>query len=757
MNAEAQQDGATGRSRKRGSALVCTEVLLGNASLGLGSVMFVTLSYLNVARKAYHRDRSFYLAEAGLSAAMVKMNAYQDANISWNESRSYFGDTSRFDSPDWGFKTQLTVDTNGQSRVVSTGRFRGESSEVAATVSLVGGERSIHALFAHALYAGNSSGNTNYLLRIGGSGNGADFVAGDTYSGNDIELTGSAKLRHPELLDDLDNNGVCSEGEEWEEALVLQTFAEPLSQSEFDDYVNSMSAYMDEVYNNGIYDYGEAYVDTIGNGIYEEGEPFTDENDNGVRDPGDEFTDENGNGYWDPGEPFVDQGNGVWDSGEEWIEDEEHTNRRGKKLRVNGRYDQAGGYWKKKRGTWRFYRRSWTADWPAESFEDEPDGVYEGGEPFVDGNGVYDEGEEYLDDRNALYDYGTQATGDIDGMPAPGNGQQVADGGDAAIEPPDLQHMYYHMDKDGNVPFDALARWGHDISVTANDYGGEECITDTSRGEHIFVRNPPTSGSTYSRGKRIRGRTYSQIYDDYGQRVDDYFFEDPTDPTYDSYVMDESIDGTRYTAPMFVDVRPEHNVQLYYVEGNVYLHNVRVYCMRFRRPGTRITIVAKGNITISDEFYYNADYDPNLDREDVNSTIVNNPSDALCLIALKNPDCADSGNIRIGDAQFGTGGAIHAMLYAENTFVDNNLNTANQPFISVFGNMTAGDHVSIMRSGSNRTRLDITLDERIRNGEVIVPGLPHPVGQQRRIILDTEWAAVAGTWSGCTCRLCQGL
>jgi hypothetical protein len=130
--------------------------------------------------------------------------------------------------------------------------------------------------------------------------------------------------------------------------------------------------------------------------------------------------------------------------------------------------------------------------------------------------------------------------------------------------------------------------------------------------------------------------------------------------------------------------------------------------------------------------------------------VVNNPSDALCLIALKNPACANSGNIYIGDTQFGTGGSIHAMLYAENNFVDNNINSVDQQFISVFGNMTAGNRISLNRqvgSGQYRTRLDVTLDERIRDGTIIVPGLPHPVGSQRSIQLDTAWHMVPGTWS----------
>ncbi len=745
----------TRRPKSRaGGVLVTTVVMTTVAAVGVGSAVYMLSNHRRMAQRSHARDRAFYLAEAGLAAAMAKLNAYGDANIPFGQSASYFHSVGSFEIPGWGFETVLSTTTNGEDIITSTGRFGGQRAVVSTGVALVGGERRVHALYAHALYAGNSSGDTNYCMLIGGTGSGADFVQGDTYSGNDIDVSGSAYLRLPELLDDIDGDGVQAGDETWGEAFITATNETGLSQEDYDDYLASMSPYHDLLYKNGTYDYGEAYVDTIGDGIYQEGEPFTDLDGDGVRHPGDDYTDENGNGMWDEGEPFDDHGNGVWDDGEEWIEDAEHRKKNrpnGKKVRVNGRYDPPGGYWQySRRRGWRWKSPSWADDWPAEEFEDQGDGVYYAGEPWVDGNGVYDEGEEFYDDRNNMYDYGTQATGDIAGMPAPGPGQQVADGGDAAVDPPDLVHMYYDVDKTDTPPFDALARWGHDYRVDSSVYGGEEAINDQTQAAHIFVRNPPHSGYVWSDGVKVRGRTYTEIQDDFGQRVNDYFFEDPTDPTYDSYVMGDAIDGTKYTAPMYIDVQPEHNVKVYYVDGNVYLHNVRTYSMRFRTPGTRITVIAKGNITISDEFYYNADYPEGLQRSEFNSTVVNNPMDAFCLIALKNPDCSDSGNIYIGDAQFGTGGAIHAMLYAENNFVDNNLNTANQPFISVFGNMTAGNHVEIMRSGGNRTRLDITLDERIRNGYIVAPGLPHPVGHQRSIVLDTGWSWKPGTWSCAT-------
>ncbi len=737
------------RDSRRGSALVVTVVMLGFAGFIVTSLLTMSTSFAWNCEKAYRHDKAFFLADAGLRAALAKLNALSDANISYSESRDYFGDTRSFAESDWGFNTRISS-SNSRYFVLSTGRYSGNTVDVQAEVTLGAGQRSIHALYAHALFAGSSLGQSNYVLKVGGTGTGADFVKGDVYSGNAIELSGDAQLRLPEIMVDTNGDRLCTGDEEWTNAYAIQTFTNPLTKVQFDAYKASMAPYMSKVYNNGKYDFGEAFVDTIGNGVYDVGEPFEDLNGNGDWDEGDTYIDRNSNGVYNAGvDTVVDYGNGQWDAGEEWEEDASHTQRQ------NGKYDPAGGYWLYSSRRWN-WKTSYTvnrktyycAAWPAEQFEDQGDGVYDSdGEPYTDQNGIYDAGEEYLDDRNELYDYGTAAKGATSGMPAPGPGQKAVAGYDTAIDPPNLTNMCYSVDRNAAKPAGALERWGNDVVVTASDYGTAKAITDSSRPEHIFVRNPPTSGSTTSGGKTISGRTYTYTYATNGARIDDYFLEDPAYSGYNSSTA-PSIDGSTETRSMYINVTAAGNDLLYYVDGNLFIHNPNVYSMRFLRPGTHITIVANGNITISDEFYYNASYPAGLTPDDMNSTVVQSPSDALCLIALKNQNApTNSGNIYIGDAQFGTGGSIHALLYAENNFVDNNLNTASQPYISIFGNMTAGNQVRINRSGSYRTRLDVTLDERIRSGTVIVPGLPHPLGSQRSIMVDTAWHMVPGTWT----------
>lgn len=751
-------------SEKQGFALVVALVMLAIAGMLAGSIAVATMTYRRTSEANYFVEKAAFLADAGLQVALVTLNAYSEGNISYNQSRNYFSDTSTLVASDWGFSTQLGV-TNGHNVVLATGRYGSKTVDVRAEVELGAGPGSIHPLYAHSLFSGNTSGATNYTLKIDGTGSGADYVVGDVYSGGDVARSGDASLRLPEeLVNDYNNDGICDPGTDtWLNAYTAESFTNPLTQSQFDVYSNSMSAYLDDVYNNGEFDEGEAYVDTIGNGIYDVGEPFVDANGNGVWDTGDSYVDKNGNGQYDAGvDTVVDNGNGRYDAGEEWTEDSSHSQRR------NGRYDPAGGYydsWGRWKTTYTSGRRTYScSSWSAEQYEDVGDGDYNGAEEYTDQNGVYDEGEQYIDDRNTLYDYGTQAAGTITGMPTPASGQSEATGGDPEISSPDLEHMYYELDRNGTEPSDALTRWGNDVTVDAEQYSANgKVINNVNNACHIFVRNVNQSREGYGNddttmretlgGVAIKSREYDLVYDNNGNRVDDYFLEDPTDSTYNtipgsSYAIAQN-DGSR-TRTMLVNVTSADNVKLYYVDGNVYIHSTPTYAMRFRNPGTRITIVAKGNITISDEFYYNADYDSDLQYSDMNSSVVKNPSDALCLIALKNPSCTNSGNIYIGDQACDTGGSIHAMLYAENDFVDNNINTINQQFISIFGNMTAGNQVRINRdttSGRYRTRLDVTLDDRIRNGTVIVPGLPHPVGNQRAIKVDTAWHMIPGTWS----------
>ena len=609
-------------------------------------------------------------------------------------------------------------------QVSSEGHDGTEALAVAMNVSMQAGH-SIHALYEHALYSGNSSGASNQVFDIGGTGSGADFISGDTYSGTDISVTGDALLRNPEFFVDQDGDGVYTDGEFWDDRHISfnsgtnwpYQFLGPVSSNIMAMYLSDGD--FSEAYGNNKHDFGEMFVDSIGNGVYDTTGSFVDLDGNGVFSSGDTFSDFNSNGVWDAGEEFTDLGNGVYDGGEAYQD-----------LNGNGQWDDAifgewvppvpgewhsspwgGGYWDPEEQP-----GYWTSETPAEPFEDEGNGVWDSGEEYVDGNGIYDDGELFVDDRNGLYDYGTETPGVATGIPVPSNtGLVHAVGGDMPIDPPNLTNMFYQISNTNVAPSGASFGWGHDFDVAAQSLNMAGHIMDQNNPAHIFVKNPSDRWYTPIPGKN------------------DYFIEDPTDSTFSgSGISIPNPSGGSLTMRLLT-VNENGNGKVYYVDGNVYLHNPVTHVYQFRDSGTFMTIIANGNITISDEFYYNGG--------------VGDPLDMLCLIAMKDPSHpSDSGNIYLGDAQFGTGGEIHSMLYAESDFVDNNLDTSGQPYLSVFGNMTAGNHIVIDRSSPGRTRLDISLDERIRKRGRTPPGLPPPLGNQRGIVLDSIWAEVSGSW-----------
>lgn len=724
-------------SGKTGSILVLTVVLLTVSCIFIGAIAIVSETNSRNTRTVVTRDQEVYLLDAGLRCAMNQMADNRSGSISKEASREFFADKSMFGNGDWGFSTAVYNVNGSTNRLVSFDVVDGITNTVeVGCISLVTNTIPLHFIYKLIVYSGKLGG----LFKVGGVGSSADFVNGDVYVRGNIEVTGEARLRYGEL--DKNNNGLYEPNETWKEAYAVTPLG-PMTQAQFNTYSNSVKQYAKLFYNNGKYDAGEAFVDNIGNGRYDVGEPFTDVN---------------GDGKYTPGYTKNTPGNGVWDVGEAWTEDTTRTGRN------NGVYDPAGGYYAN--GVW---KTSYTtgsgkkkqtiscADWPAESFADEGYSTDIPPEPYVDQNGVYDIGEQYLDDRNGVFDWGTMASGTISGMGYvdPALGIRNAVGGSPIVEPPDLGSMYYNVPRTNTAPANAAKEWGNDVMVTASDYGTNGyAILTTASPEHIFIRNPETNVNKTVSGVTIQSREYDKIYytNSVGvkTRIDDYFLEDPTDSTYNNPDSSGQIGkaGSK-TYPMYLNVTSTGNEKVYYVDGNLYIHSPVAYSLRFKTPGTKIVIVVKGNITISDEFYYNAEYNPNLTYSAINSTVVKNPKDLLCLIALKNPNVpGNSGNIKIGDKQFGTGGSIHAMLYAENDFVDNNLSSSGQAYISIYGNMCAGGEVALHRDVGAWTRLDVSMDTRLSQGELTVRGLPPaPAGTVfLGSINKNKWLIIPGTW-----------
>ncbi len=149
----------------------------------------------------------------------------------------------------------------------------------------------------------------------------------------------------------------------------------------------------------------------------------------------------------------------------------------------------------------------------------------------------------------------------------------------------------------------------------------------------------------------------------------------------------------------------EGNDRIYYIRGNLWLHNRDTYDFVPKHPektGIHNTFVVEGNIYFSDNLFKN------------------NPTyDVWMFIAIKDPNNPDTtGNVTIGDPIFGTVEELNTLLYAENNFLDNNLDEQGSYHFTINGNMTGGNHVQINRDYDTRpyhSRMDVNFDGRLND------------------------------------------
>ena len=263
---------------------------------------------------------------------------------------------------------------------------------------------------------------------------------------------------------------------------------------------------------------------------------------------------------------------------------------------------------------------------------------------------------------------------------------------------PDLVGMHYEATAGVQVAREFTAST---YSASAS-LGGSAWQVPEASPAHIFRKNP---------SDRLEGVDATA--------KDDYYLEDP----YESVRLDSGWDGSDATMLSLSgtdgEPGPSSNQKVFFIDGNLWLHNKHTYSFKFAGDGSAglgVTFVVKGNIYFAD----------NLFTSDENR-------DGVAFIALKDDSVADSGNIYFGDPTFGTLREMHAFLYAENDFYDTNLSSSSSSIVELVGNMTAGNQIKIQRDYTRTTRrvtttthtkLKIEFDERIANGELDLPGIP---------------------------------
>ncbi len=258
---------------------------------------------------------------------------------------------------------------------------------------------------------------------------------------------------------------------------------------------------------------------------------------------------------------------------------------------------------------------------------------------------------------------------------------------------PDIAAMNYEVNADYKV-----ANLFAGATYKSDELGGKAYQVAELNPAHIFRKNP--SDRTSDTSSTVKN---------------DYFLEDPYEPmTTDS--GSSGANACKITlSGLSGEPGPNGNKKVYFIDGNLWIHNMNVFSFKIDHAeanGVQVTFVAKGNIYFSDNVFYD-----------------NTNSDGIAFIAMKDSGVADSGNIYFGDPQFGTLEQMHAFMYAENNFIDKNLNASGSAKVTVYGNMTAGNKVDIQRDyGSQHSKLTVNYDGRISSGDLDMPGLPSTDG-----------------------------
>jgi len=254
---------------------------------------------------------------------------------------------------------------------------------------------------------------------------------------------------------------------------------------------------------------------------------------------------------------------------------------------------------------------------------------------------------------------------------------------------PDIAGMDYAHNND----YDVAALFAG-ASYASNGLGGSAWQLPEANPAHIFRKNPSDRATNTSSTAK-----------------DDYFLEDPFEAVNSSSNVNPS-SGTHITLSG-QDGNPgvSGTNKVYYIDGNLWIHNSKIFSFTLYNSGAeaiRITLVVKGNIYISDNIMYQGTHD-----------------DGLAMIAIKDLNEPNSGNIYFGDPTFGTLERMDAFMYAENDFLDNNLSATGSAKVTVNGNMTAGNQVKINRDwGTQHSKLTVNFDNRISTGSISLPGLP---------------------------------
>ncbi len=274
---------------------------------------------------------------------------------------------------------------------------------------------------------------------------------------------------------------------------------------------------------------------------------------------------------------------------------------------------------------------------------------------------------------------------------------------------PDLSAMDY----ENNHDIDVAAEFTTHGVYQSDDAGGSAYQLPESNPGHIFRKNPSDRTSVTNATTK-----------------DDYFLEDPYEPPNKDSAWDGSDAYMVTLSGMGSEPGVNSNNKVFFIDGNLWIHNYPTYSFKFASPGSealRTTFVIKGNLYIGDNIFYD-----DMDE------------DGVAFITIEDENVPDSGNIYFGDPSAGTLETMHSYMYAENDFIDNNMDKSGADQIIVYGTMSAGNHVAIDRNFATQySKFVMNFDDRLLSGGLELPGLPNADdGAVVRLVLWQEISAV---------------
>ena len=294
-------------------------------------------------------------------------------------------------------------------------------------------------------------------------------------------------------------------------------------------------------------------------------------------------------------------------------------------------------------------------------------------------------------------------------------------------------------------------------------------ITNQTEPSHIFRKDPSSTSSS------TRNRT--NYYEFAAHAKSDYYLEDPTSSAAGTNTISPAINGD--TSATAVNIQPNGNQAVYFIDGNMRVSGEPIKSYQLTKAGgltdpLQMTFIVKGNVSMTDNVLYptyqsNTDAIaiiaivdeafPNVTADnflsgtaplptasgfDVNQFIADYntrtaparssghivpafPTDVSTWTAADRERAAQeynkaygSGNVYFGDPGSGTVEHFESFLYAENNFYATNLNSTTSSGgtqkVEVFGNMTAGNQVKIVRDTSTGyVPLKVTFDGKIKS------------------------------------------